>query len=198
VPVFPLTNVWLYPLVVLPLQIFEPRYRQMIEDSLDGPGRIVLATLQEESGSEAGEAPPFHPVAGYGEIGRHERLEDGRFRIWLVGLKRVWAEEVESDRLYRKASIRPAEEIEAPREREEQLREAVAAAIADRTGELDDAHKNLPLSRLVDFLTLRMPLPHQEQNQLFSELDIEKRARLALQQHSIRPRLEDEAGPESE
>ena len=42
VPLFPLPNVWLFPAIVLPLHVFEQRYRQMVEDCLDGPGRIVL------------------------------------------------------------------------------------------------------------------------------------------------------------
>ena len=47
VPLFPLPQVWLFPYVVLPLHVFEERYRQMVEDSLDGPGRIVLGTIRE-------------------------------------------------------------------------------------------------------------------------------------------------------
>ncbi len=171
---------------------------QMIEDSLDGPGRLVLATIQESHESETAGNPPFYPVAGYGEIGRHERLDDGRFRIWLVGLKRMWIEEVQSDRLYRKVMVRPTEEIEAPRERENDLRMALTEAIIERTGDLEDSHRNLPLSRLVDFLSLRMRPPHAEMNQLYCELDVEKRVRLALEQHAIRPRLEDEDEGEGE
>jgi Lon protease-like protein len=48
IPVFPLPNVVLFPNVFLPLHIFEPRYRQMIEDLLDGPGQIVMGTVVEE------------------------------------------------------------------------------------------------------------------------------------------------------
>ena len=43
VPLFPLPNVFLFPGQVLPLHIFEPRYRKMIADVLDGPGRIAVA-----------------------------------------------------------------------------------------------------------------------------------------------------------
>lgn len=190
-PLFPLANVWLLPFVVLPLHIFEERYRQLIEDSLDGPGRLILGTIQEDHEGEAAGNPPIYSLAGYGEIGRHERLDDGRFNIWLVGLKRMWIEEVESERLYRKVAIHPTEEIEVPREREGGLRTALSAAIAERVENVDPAHESLPLSRLVDLLTLRLPIPHEVMNRLYSELDLEKRARLALEEHRQRPEKED-------
>ena len=62
VPLFPLPRVWLFPYVVLPLYVFEERYRQMIEDSLDGPGRIVLGTV--EQGASPGEIARYFQLYG--------------------------------------------------------------------------------------------------------------------------------------
>jgi len=64
VPMFPLPGAFLFPSQILPLHVFEPRYRQMVEDSLDTAGRIVLATLAERSaGALPEEPPPVLPVA---------------------------------------------------------------------------------------------------------------------------------------
>src|SRR6185436_5860025 len=82
-PMFPLQDVYLFPGTFIPLHIFEPRYRQMVEDSLDGPGRIVIASPLEDETQAPDAQPSVHPIAGLGEIARHERLEDGRFMIWL-------------------------------------------------------------------------------------------------------------------
>ena len=49
---------WMFPYVVLPLQIFEDRYRSMVEDSLDGPGRIVLGTVMDGHEEELKGSPP--------------------------------------------------------------------------------------------------------------------------------------------
>ena len=76
VPMFPLPGVFLFPGQVMPLHIFEPRYRQMIEDLLDGPGRLVMATILEEQSGADVEHPDVLPVAGLGEIWRHEKLPD--------------------------------------------------------------------------------------------------------------------------
>ena len=58
VPLFPLPNLWLFPSVVLPLHVFEERYRQMIEDSLDGVGRLVLGTIQAGHELDSAGSPP--------------------------------------------------------------------------------------------------------------------------------------------
>ena len=58
---FPLPNLVLFPHVVQPLHVFEPRYRQMIEDCLDTAGRIVLATLVERSAGALPAEPPWRP-----------------------------------------------------------------------------------------------------------------------------------------
>jgi len=196
-PLFALENVWLFPYVILPLRIFEPRYRQMIEDILDGTGRIILGTVQEGQDAEPGENPPIYPIAGLGEIGRHERLDDGRFNILLLGLRRVRVKEVESDRLYRKVRVEPAEEIPIAPDIEPEIKKQLHEAILERT----DQTTFLPqvsVSHLADLLTLRMPLPHDVLNELYCELDEEKRARRALAEHAIRPKIEDEAESEGE
>ena len=190
VPLFPLPKVWLFPYVVLPLHIFEDRYRRMIEDCLDGPGRIVLGTVEEGHEEDLAGAPPVYPVAGLGEIGRHVRLDDGRFNIWLVGLQRVHVREVESDKPYRQVETRPAEEIAVPRDREKALRENLVGAILERTKELSSVPQQVPVSHLADLLILRTPLPQGILNELYSELDSERRAQRALEEHAQRPRIE--------
>jgi Lon protease-like protein len=81
-PLFPL-NLVLFPGQLLPLHIFEPRYRLMINECLSGQalfGVVLIRQAQEVSG----EATPFE-VGTTARIGQIERLEDGRMNILCVG-----------------------------------------------------------------------------------------------------------------
>ena len=187
VPIFPLPRIWLFPHVVLPLHVFEPRYRQMIEDSLDGPGRIVLGTVVDGHEDRLSGIPDFYPVAGLGEIVRHDKLDDGRFHILLVGLTRARVEEVESDRLYRKVRAEVLTEAPVPPDEEEELRDELVEAILARTDELTALPPELPVGHLVDLLTLRLQLGVAQTYSLYSELDLKARAAHALREHARQP-----------
>lgn len=89
VPLFPLPNVVLFPGTPLPLYIFEERYRTMIRETLEGNGQLIIALLREGSESSYSEASSVHPIACLGKIESHEELEDGKYNIVVVGLKRV-------------------------------------------------------------------------------------------------------------
>ena len=157
VPLFPLPQIWLVPHVLLPLRIFERRYRQMIEDCLDGPGRIVLGTVVQGYEDEILGSPPVYPIAGLGEIGRHDRMSYGRFKILLYGIERVSVREVPSDRLYRKVEIESAIEKPVPPERNEELHIELEEAI--RARDERGFSREAPISVLIDYLTLKIPLP---------------------------------------
>ena len=187
VPLFPLSDVWLFPGMALPLFIFEPRYRQMVEDSLDRAGRIVIGTVRKGHEGEMPGNPPIYPVAGLGEIGRHERRADGCFVILLVGMTRVHHEEVPSDRLYRRVRVQPVCEHPVPEDKEAEYRERLTNAIAERTDDAHDLPDGLPLSNLTDLLMLRTPLPHGVLCRLFGELDLERRIDACLIEHARRP-----------
>jgi Lon protease-like protein len=159
----------------------------MIEDCLDGPGRIVIGTIQDGHEHESAGAPPIYPLAGLGEIGRHERLADGRFQVLLVGLQRVFVKEVPSDRLYRKVEIHPAHEVPIAAPAEPGLRARLIEALAARTKDLPEIPEQFSTGHLVDMLVLRMPLEAARLNALYSELDTEKRALTALAEHARRP-----------
>ncbi len=196
VPLFPLPNVWLFPYLLLPLNVFEERYRQMIEDCLDGPGRIVLGTIQEGHEESMAGAPPVYPIAGLGEIGRHVRLPDGRFHVWLMGLQRVLLREVPSDRLYRRVAVEPAPEVSVPEAEEGPLRSKLLEALEQRTDK-KELSPQVPASHLTDLLIMSMPLPHDVRNTLYGELDTAKRAAKALNEHAARPLEREGDGPQS-
>ena len=191
VPLFPLPNVFLFPNTLMPLHIFEPRYRRMIEDSLDGPGRIVMAAVLEGHEEELAGSPPVHPVAGLGEIARHERLPDGRFLIVLAGLARVSIREVASDRPYRKVEAVPLCEVPVPKVREPALRADLERAIRARCSDLKEIPGDLPLAQLADFLLLRLALPQKQMQALYACPSVEDRARAALGQHKSVARSDD-------
>jgi len=84
VPLFPLPGVVLLPGTLLPLHIFEPRYRSMVADALRGDSTIAMAMLKP--GWESEEEPlPIHTMGGAGEIVESEELPDGRYNIVLEG-----------------------------------------------------------------------------------------------------------------
>ena len=105
IPLFPLPGVVLLPGTILPLHIFEPRYRTMIADALDGNRTIGMAKLKP-GWEETEEIPAVHEVGGAGEIVESERLDDGRYNILLEGRfrYRILREEPEGT-LYRTASV---------------------------------------------------------------------------------------------
>jgi Lon protease-like protein len=182
-PLFPLPNLVFFPETRLPLHVFEPRYRQMIEDSLDGPGRIVMAAVLEGHEDELSGAPPVHHIAGLGEIARHERLPDGRFLIVLAGLTRVLIREVPSDRLYRRVEAIPLRERQVPARRARKLRAELEGALRARCTDLQEIPDDMPLGPLTDFLLLRLQLPQKEMQDLYSCTSVEERASRALAVH---------------
>ncbi len=180
VPLFPLPGVFFFPGQILPLHIFEPRYRAMIDDSLDGPGRLVIATVAEKDRAELASRPPVFPIAGIGEIARHEKLADGRYFIWLCGLCRVRLEEVQSEHAYRRARVSPLPEIVATDHEDGLLRPGLIAAIEKCTGTQLPQAEEIPLGALSDVLAQCLCVPEAVMAAIHGEIDVAERARRAL------------------
>lgn len=110
-PLFPLDSVTLLPQQVLPLHIFEPRYKEMVARALDGSGQIAMAVFRGSRWKQEYHGrPPIRPAVCVGHIVHHEPLIDGRYNLWLQGVcrARVVREIPPSDtRLYREAELAP-------------------------------------------------------------------------------------------
>jgi Lon protease-like protein len=108
--VFPLTGVMLLPGTVLPLHIFEPRYRGMVEDALEGGkifGMIQPFTPQDDNrGPQPGAdlaSPDLYKIGCAGYIEKWEKLPDGRYFLQLKGVNRFrFSEELDLQRGYRR------------------------------------------------------------------------------------------------
>jgi len=109
VPIFPLPKTVIFPGVVLPVHLFEPRYREMAEAVLakDRDERLlVMALLQRNFESlYFTKHAPIHDVVTVARVLQHRQMEDGRFYMVLLGLRRarVMAENVE--RSFRRARV---------------------------------------------------------------------------------------------
>lgn len=107
VRLFPLPNLVLFPGVIQPLHIFEPRYRQMIEDALAADELIAIALMKAGWEPQYEGRPPIHSTVCIGRIMTHTRLEDGRYNLLLQGIQRgKIIREIPTDRLYRMAEVR--------------------------------------------------------------------------------------------
>ena len=113
VPIFPLPDVTFFPHTLLPLQVFEARYRVMVIDALERDRRLAVVKLRPGYEATYAGKPAVHPVAGLGEIVSCERLATGRYNILLRGESRVRLEqELPSDTLYRLLRARRLPDVE--------------------------------------------------------------------------------------
>ena len=102
-PIFPLSGAVLFPRSQLPLHIFEPRYREMVRDAIDGSGQIGM--IQPQRLDDDNQAP-LYSVGCVGEIVGIEELDDGRFNIVLLGTSRFrFLRELTVDAAYRCAEV---------------------------------------------------------------------------------------------
>jgi Lon protease-like protein len=130
IPIFPLPNVVLFPAALLPLHIFEPRYRAMVSDALEGDRLIGMVLLRPGWERAYEGTPAVYPIGCAGFITHADRLPDGRYNIMLRGLEK-----------FRLVNERPARQgIERYRLA---LIEAIAEPPAGSTKALQDARHRL-------------------------------------------------------
>jgi uncharacterized protein len=137
IPIFPLPTVVLFPHVCLPLHIFEPRYREMVRDALNGDRIIGMVLLKAGWESDYEGRPPIYDIGCAGLISHSERLQDGRFNIVLHGLEKFRMRGECGDRPYRIATIETLpEDLPAPARVLGPVRqrlEALVGHLAERT-----------------------------------------------------------------
>ncbi len=153
-PIFPLKNVVLFPGMVLPLHIFEMRYREMINRCIEEHLPFGVALIAH--GEEVGMTAEPHRVGTAARIIRVERLEDGRMNIVAVGAQRFRILRLHHDRSYLTAEVGHFPVINGATRRAMELSQRVRPQVLEYVDLLSKAaNVNLTLDRLPeDPLTL--------------------------------------------
>jgi Lon protease-like protein len=188
VPVFPLPSV-LFPRIVVPLHVYEPRYVEMTEDALGGEQIIAIALLKD------GFAPlyhtrraPIHRVIGVGRIVASEKADEGTFNLLLLGVARARIQEEFSAKPYRLARVERVESFNSA-SRDESIRLALdlQAALRDDAALDSDARQrllelfaaNLAFGDLADLIAGSLPATSPELKQrLLDEADVAQRIQI--------------------
>ena len=175
-PIFALPGVVLMPGTLLPLHIFEPRYRAMVADALSGDRMIGMA-LMKPGWEEGGRDPEVFAVGGAGEIVESERLDDGRFNVILHGRFRY--------RIVREAGVDPYRQASV---------ETIASIPFSGAGE--EAKAAQTLRRLFETLRAELELPPLPDETLATErLSSELALRLRYEPAELQALLETDALP---
>ena len=185
VPIFPLSGVLLLPRSPLPLHIFEPRYRAMTRDALEGGGFIAMVQPTGQGADPMN--PPVYSVACLGRIVASDETDDGRYNIVLKGQIRLRIVQelslkdgyrrVEADYAAFRDDLRPQrQEIERDR-----LLDALKAYLERRNlqANWDDAAK-ASNEALVNALAAACPFGPQEKQALLEAATVADRAALMI------------------
>ena len=185
VPMFPLPGVVLLPHALLPLHIFEERYRAMTRDVLKG-SRFIIVSLIAPGESEAAEKPAVQRIAGVGEIMMAHELPDGRFNLVLRGRARIRIdEELATPRPYREVSATVLPDLpvldgdDELRDAEQSLR-ALVGQLADAIPEGGEILRQVvaeqdTAAELVDVLTAQLVYEPATRQRLLETREVMRR-----------------------
>jgi Lon protease-like protein len=172
VPLFPLADVILFPGQILPLHVFEPRYRKMTHDLLDGSGEFVIGTVLEDGQQLLGDVAPTQEIAGLGRLERYEKLDNGRYMIVIVGQSRVKAKPIKSEKPYPMAEITQLDDhSDVDPDTIAELKHILAEK---QDQEIPNA---ATVVQLIDILIMTTQLEPAQRYNFFSEIDLNKRAK---------------------
>jgi Lon protease-like protein len=176
----------LFPQTVLPLHIFEPRYREMVRDAQAGDGMIAIALLEAGFEKDYAGSPAIHTLGTIGRIEQLQQLPDGRSNLNLVGLVRVELSEIPSSKPYREARFTPLAEAEVD-ENDLEIRnsklELLAAQgylmreIHDGTGTSIPMIEDLPYASAVNGSCANLPSLPTVRQELLALDDLRERCR---------------------
>ncbi|ADV63667.1 peptidase S16 lon domain protein [Isosphaera pallida ATCC 43644] len=183
---FPLGGVVMFPHSVLPLHIFEPRYRQMTRDALADDQLIAIANLAADGGVNEDGEPNLAPVACLGRVVRHQELPDGRFSLLLQGIKRVRliSEINDPEKLYRQARVELLDDLEEDSPSNAQRHERLLDLFRDlfppghSAGRelLELLESDLSLGAVTDIVSHALNFPPPIKQALLEEVNVAHRA----------------------
>ena len=106
IPIFPLSNFIIFPKTAVPLNIFEPRYLEMVNDSMKAEKFIGMVQPKTIKNFDNSKLPILHKIGCLGKINSFKELDDGRYLIELKGIIRFEIEkEITSNKKYRKVEV---------------------------------------------------------------------------------------------
>lgn len=188
---FPLPNLVLFPHVMQPLHIFEPRYRALMEEAVEGDQLITLALFAPGWEKEYEGRPPLLKMACLGRIATHQRLQDDRYNLLLLGLKRVRIlHELPPTKLFREAKVEICEDIyssaTAPTRAglQKQLVDSfkqILPTLGEAQEQIDELlGSNIPMGVLTDIVSYTLDLGMPLKEQLLHECNVDHRASLLV------------------
>jgi len=188
IPVFPLPRALLLPRTELPLNIFEPRYLQMIEDAIRGD-RVIGMIQPNEPEDGASKIPPLYPIGCAGRLTNFGETGDGRYQVVLTGIARFRiVEELKVLSPYRQCRVdytsfaddlvQGLGEDDVDRE---SLLKTLANYLAANSIEADwSGITQAPTEALVNGLSLMSPFGVREKQALLEAHDLRTRAQLLV------------------
>jgi Lon protease-like protein len=182
IPVFPLDGAMLLPGGELPLQIFEPRYLNMIDDAMTGDR--VIGMVQTRGGDR--ERPGLTAVGCAGRITSYAETSDGRYLITLTGVCRFTVGEelnlrtpyrqVRADYSRFEADLDETEDAEADDTARDRFARALKRYLNRRELDIDwDSAGAAPLEPLVNSLAMGLPFDPAEKQALLEAIDLSAR-----------------------
>lgn len=188
---FPLPDVTLFPNVMLPLHIFEPRYRCMVEDVIKSDGYLAVGLLKDGwKSSYESKSCPVHDVVCLGSVISDERLEDGRFYLLTQGICRAkLIGEEETDLPYRMANMEvlsdyyPEDPVIDRAHRQQELVNGFRQLFPklDLDASLIYAlEADVPLGEICDIMTHSLRLEPALAQQILAQQDVDQRSDLLL------------------
>ena len=174
-PIFPLPNVVFFPGTVLPLHIFEPRYRAMAADALAGERRIGMVLLRPGWESHYEGCPEPYEIGSVGHIEHSEQLPDGRYNILLNGQQKFRICRFVQDKPYRRAEVEILPEALSGAERAgarqrklslvQQYKSLLQGLTRSDVSSLDEL-LSLSLARVINMVAFSLPVSLHEKQAL--------------------------------
>jgi len=192
VRLFPLPDLVMFPHVMQPLNIFEPRYVQMLSEALDSDGLMAMSVLVSDPDENDQDQPTVHPYACLVRVVTHERQDNGHYHVLSLGMRRVRIEkELQPQRSFREAEVKLLDDFCLTENDADRvvLQTALTQRFQECLSDKQSTHPamgemlatEIPLSVLTDLVSFAMPLPLETKCELLSENDVDRRAWILLE-----------------
>ncbi len=190
-PVFPLPNCVLFPKVLLPLRVFEPRYKTMLRDVIDSKGWLAVGLWQSREEVDEDGNPDIFPIVGLGRVVDYHKAPDDTYKIVILGEYRARLKEWIQVVPYPTGSLEEFHELEPGEDVRDSIRVRLRSRIKELVRKSVDSQVLMLLDQtikeceeigpLVDSIAYHFLSSPVEKQRLLEVPDAESRERLLIE-----------------